>query len=68
MDVVLTEGYKRGVYPKIEVHRTARSESLICSPEELTAIVSDRDWELGVPRFDLDDVAGVADLIATAVT
>ena len=63
VDLVLTEGYKRGAYPKIEVHRVERSDELICTRDELSAIVSDRDWDLGVPRFPLDDIARIADWI-----
>lgn len=63
VDIVLTEGYRRGNAPKIEVSRQARSQTLLCSPEELIAVVTDYPVEIGVPRFDLDDYAGLADLI-----
>lgn len=64
VDVVLTEGYKRGSYPKIEVHRAARSTQLLCQPEELMAIVTDRPWDLPIPQFALDDAEGLGRLIA----
>ena len=60
MDILLTEGYKRGDYPKIEVHRAARSHELLCEPDELLALVSDEPMALPVPQFGLDDAAGVA--------
>ena len=60
MDIVLTEGYKRGAYPKIEVHRAARSTELLCEPEELLLLVTDEPLDLPVPQFDLDDARGVA--------
>jgi molybdopterin-guanine dinucleotide biosynthesis protein B len=60
VDIVLTEGYKRGPYPKIEVCRAARSSKLMCSEDELLAVVSDGSFALSVPQFDLDDAAGVA--------
>ncbi len=63
VDLILVEGYKRGSYPKVEVHRAARSETLICDPEELIAIVSDTRWEIDVPCFALDDIEEVADLL-----
>lgn len=63
VDIVLTEGYRRGNAPKIEVSRQARSQTLLCSPEELIAVVTDYPVEIGVPRFALDDYAGLADLI-----
>jgi molybdopterin-guanine dinucleotide biosynthesis protein B len=63
VDIVLTEGYKRGPAPKIEVSRAERSRELICTPEELVAIATDQPYDLDVPQFGLDDVAGLADLI-----
>lgn len=62
-DIVLTEGYKRGPAPKIEVSRAERSRELICTPEELIAIATDQPYDLDVPQFGLDDVVGLADLI-----
>lgn len=63
MDLVLTEGYKRGPYPKIEVHRAARSDELICQEEELLALATDRSWPLSIPQFALSDTAGLAALL-----
>jgi len=63
VDIILTEGYKRTDKPKIEVIRAARSPEPICVPDELVAVVSDVDPPFDVPRFDLDDVSGLADLI-----
>lgn len=62
-DFVLTEGYKRGPYPKIEVHRSGRSEELLCLPDEMLALVSDRSWSIPVPQFDLDDAPGLAQFL-----
>ncbi|NLE76475.1 MAG: molybdopterin-guanine dinucleotide biosynthesis protein B [Chloroflexi bacterium] len=63
VDLVLTEGYKRGPLPKIEVSRRERSESLICTAEELVAIASDQPFELAVPQFSLDDTVGLTDFL-----
>lgn len=63
MDIILTEGYKRSANPKIEINRRAHSSELLCGPDELIALVSDTDWDLGVPVFDLDDAVGVANLL-----
>lgn len=62
-DIVLTEGYKRGPAPKIEVSRAERGRELLCKPEELVAIATDQPYDLDVPQFGLDDVVGLADLI-----
>ena len=59
-DLVLIEGYKRGPYPKIEVHRSARSAELLCSLEEMLALVTDQAWPLPVPQFGLNDSTGLA--------
>ncbi len=63
VDIVLTEGYKRGHAPKIEVSRQARSSTLICQPGELFALATDQSFDLDVPQYDLNDVLGLADLI-----
>lgn len=63
IDIILTEGYKRGDAPKIEVSRRARGGELLCKPDELVAIVSDQPFDLGVRQFGLDDAAGIADLL-----
>ncbi len=66
VDLVLIEGYKRGPYPKIEVHRSARSNDLICRFDELLALVADRQWSLPppVPLFALDDPEPLAEFLA----
>ena len=64
VDIVLTEGYKRGSHPKIEVHRSERSDELICEPHELVALVTDVAWDIDVPQFRLDDHRGLAALLA----
>jgi len=64
VDLILTEGYKREEFPKIEVFRKEAGEDLITSAEEnLVAIVSDTPFQRGVPCFHLDDIAGIAKFI-----
>ena len=68
VDLVLTEGYKSGNKPKIEVSRVVISGGeLLCTKEELLAVVSDGPRPIDVPRFDLEDAGGVADLLVTYV-
>ena len=69
-DLLITEGYKHDGRNRIEISRSERSETLICEPAEMTALVTDnaelaeRTAAAGVPVFDLDDgFVGVADLI-----
>jgi len=63
VDLVLTEGYKSGDKPKIEVSRKARGRELLCHEKELLALVTDQPFALDVPQFDFEDVAGLAELI-----
>jgi molybdopterin-guanine dinucleotide biosynthesis protein B len=63
VDLVITEGYKRGPKKKIEVSRQERSRELVSPPEDLIAIVADQAFDLPAPQFGLDDAEGVADLI-----
>lgn len=66
-DLIITEGYKRGPKPKIEIFRSGCYDELLCGPEELLAVVSDVDLPVEAPRFELDDAAGVADLLETKI-
>ena len=63
-DVVLAEGYKSSTKPKIEVHRRENSPALLCGPhDDLLAVASDEPLEVQAPCYDIDDAAGLADLI-----
>ncbi len=69
-DIVLTEGYKTGTLPKIEVHRAARSPELLCAARDgrlldhrLIAVVSDAPQNLPVPVFPLDHPGPVCDFL-----
>jgi molybdopterin-guanine dinucleotide biosynthesis protein B len=72
VDLILTEGYKREARRRIEVSRRAvarhaHTTELISDPTELLAIAADYPIELGVPVYDLDDAAGLVDLIEREV-
>lgn len=61
VDIVITEGYKRGDKPKIEVSRLERGTELLCRADELIAVMADHPVDMPVPQFALDDAAGVVD-------
>ena len=61
-DLIIAEGWKHEGYPKIVIVREQIGEIPV-STEGLLAVVSDKAVDLSVPRFGLDDVAGVAALI-----
>lgn len=67
LDMVLTEGYKVGDKPKIEVFRqeVGGEEGLLCSQEKdnLIAVVSNRKFDLGIPCFELNDYLNIADFL-----
>jgi len=64
MQLVLVEGFKNSPGDKIEVLRAARStDPLLCSGDGLVALVSDVPLDMGVPRFDLDEVERIADFL-----
>jgi molybdopterin-guanine dinucleotide biosynthesis protein B len=66
LDVVITEGYKWARKAQVEVFRGASHERPLYTKEEphpLMAVMSDIDIDLGVPRFHIDDVQGLADFV-----
>lgn len=70
VDLVVTEGYKTGRLPKIEVHRQERSGELLCvdgegnvTDEDLVAVVSDAFRTPAVPVLPLDDPVAVCDFL-----
>ena len=63
VDLVITEGYKSGDKPKIEVTRQARGTDLLCTADELIGIMADYPVDLPVPQFALEDAAGIVDLL-----
>jgi molybdopterin-guanine dinucleotide biosynthesis protein B len=63
-DLVLTEGYKSGNKPKIEICRKELQTQPICSEKDgLVAVVSDFPTSGGAPCLPLEDVGRVADFV-----
>jgi molybdopterin-guanine dinucleotide biosynthesis protein MobB len=66
VDIVLSEGFKKNPFPKIEVNRSGMNQPLLCSPaDNLLAVCSDRPLAAGAPCLDIDDIEGLADLVET---
>jgi len=61
-DIILTEGFKKGNAPKIEVHRRQVGPPF-GDIRELVAIVTDEPLEPKARQFSLEDVKGLADLL-----
>jgi molybdopterin-guanine dinucleotide biosynthesis protein MobB len=68
-DLILAEGFRKSKIPKIEVHRKELGDDLLCSPEELSAIVTDGSLDTPIadscklPAFRWGDTVAVADFI-----
>lgn len=63
-DILITEGFKKARFPKIEVFRSAVENKPICGPgDNLIALVADDPVDSEVPKFGFSDVSGVADFI-----
>ncbi len=65
VDLIISEGYKREVHPKIEVVRKERSQELLCkSDSDLVAIAGNPPQPpKNVPVFDLNDSKALCDFI-----
>lgn len=63
VDVILTEGYKSGTWPKIAVKRRATGKPFPPEAESFFAVVTDSAEETDSPCFAIDDVSGLADFI-----
>ncbi|HET6389627.1 molybdopterin-guanine dinucleotide biosynthesis protein B [Hyphomicrobium sp.] len=66
-DIILVEGYKSANIPKIEVRRAAvATEKLLANGDAMVLAIA-ADYEVdahGKPVFDLNDIDGIAGLIA----
>jgi molybdopterin-guanine dinucleotide biosynthesis protein B len=69
-DLIIVEGYKSAPIPKIEARRLASfTRSALSETDPLVlAIAADHEVdETRLPRFSLDDIAGIADFIDRAI-
>ena len=64
VDLILSEGYKKDIQPKIEVFRKEKHKKLLCTKKDnLVAIVSNQKFNVGVPCFHLEDIKGLSNFI-----
>lgn len=67
-DIIISEGYKKEAYPKIEVARKAQNRELVCAEDKnLIAVASDFPIKVKVPLVDINDAKGLADIIEKKV-
>lgn len=69
VDLLITEGFKREHYPKIEVVRAAVAVELMCREDpNLIAVATDAPLGgLAIPLFRLSDPGGIADFIVRRI-
>jgi molybdopterin-guanine dinucleotide biosynthesis protein B len=64
VNVILTEGYKKQNRPKVEIFRSEVHDAPLCrNDDNIVAVMSDVPVGLKVPRFSLEDVAGLVDFL-----
>ena len=64
LDIIMTEGYKRESFSKIEIFRKGVHETMLCeNDDKLVALVTDADLNVNVPKFGLDDAKGIIDFV-----
>ena len=64
MDIILTEGYKRGDHPKMEIFRTEIINEPLCKNDRfLLALITDSGVDFDVPVFPSGAVKQVADFL-----
>jgi len=68
-EIVIAEGFKKNVMNRIEVFRQGVSgeHPLSLNDPSYLALVSDKPFDVPIPCFDLNDAAGVADLIVRII-
>lgn len=56
MDIIIAEGYKTMILPKVEVYRSEICRELLCKNDQnLLAIIGDRRPEIDIPFFYIED-------------
>jgi len=63
VDLILTEGYKKQAFPKIEVIRSEVSKEPICSQKEVMAFICDFHIKSSRPVFEIEEIRKFADFI-----
>ena len=63
VDIILTEGYKQGPWPKIALQRGDNGKPLPLPPQECLAVLTDVPLDDNTNSLGLDDVGKLADLI-----
>lgn len=68
LDIVLIEGFKNNIYPKIEVHRKDVDKNILYNNlnydiSNIIAVASDENLEVDIPVLNLNHTGSIADFI-----
>jgi len=68
-DIIINEGFKKAAVNRIEVFRQGISgEFPLCMDDaSYLALVSDKPYDVSIPRFDLNDASGVAEFLVSKI-
>ena len=61
VDLILVEGFKQALYPKIALFRSDSGKPMAADPAACVAVVTDTPIETSCPCFPLDDPKPLAD-------
>lgn len=64
VDLVIAEGYKTGLHPKIEVHRGANGKALLYPDDAaIVGIATDAETDARLPSAHIDDIPAIAAMV-----
>lgn len=68
VDLIVSEGFKKDIHPKIEVFRKGVRDGLLCTgADNLLAVAADCPVQTDAPVIDLADVQKMAEFIVTVI-
>jgi molybdopterin-guanine dinucleotide biosynthesis protein MobB len=66
VDIVLVEGYKAGLHPKLQVIRPTHNADLMMDTiPNIVAVASDAAMNINLPLLDLNDTTAIANFIVS---
>lgn len=63
LDIILTEGYKKERYPKIEVLNPKFSKEPMIKDGTLIAVITEMEEDLKIPKFNPEKIEEIVDFI-----
>jgi len=68
-DIIIHEGFKKAAVNRIEVfrHGVSGDNPLCMGDASYLALVSDKPYDVPIPRFDLNDANGVAEFLINKI-